>query len=522
MIPNITRGGKLPGFVNYLVGPGRFNEHSFPHIVAGDDVVLAAVSAGVELSVNDALDVANVLERPRKLYGVEVTSPVREFSEELGRKVTVGRRPSHMWQCSLSLNGEVEGPLSDAAWNQIADEFMQRMGFVDPDRGETSRWVAIRHGVNRNGNDHIHIVAQMVTENGSKANVHNDRSRSQKVCRELEREFGLALVEGAHAGQTLPHEKRGERERATREKTPWMERKELRRRLRGALAASSSEADFVRHVFGNGVAIRPRFAPGTTTKVVGYSVALAPPPGMTRAPIWYAPSKLDPNLSLPKVREAVGAHSGGDPEAVGSWQEHHSAGLSPIRSPRPMSEELAGRLMQGSVTAGELSRVMASLSLKFEPDKPGRLAEASEQLSQVSVNPPPLAVGHMARLQARAASKDAATGWHALLVQAARLSRSLAQSAIMESRPQMSREHAASMNVTIAESHALVHAQSPRIPAPLSDSPARKKGSGISEVGRLAAMTRSPAPSRKNPSKGDPRSPSRPKNDPSAGRDLDR
>ena len=35
MIPNVTKGGRMGGLLSYLVGPGKRNEHTDPHLVAG-------------------------------------------------------------------------------------------------------------------------------------------------------------------------------------------------------------------------------------------------------------------------------------------------------------------------------------------------------------------------------------------------------------------------------------------------------------------------------------------------------
>ena len=40
-MPNITRGGRMTGLLVYLAGPGRNNEHSNPHLVAGDAAIMA-------------------------------------------------------------------------------------------------------------------------------------------------------------------------------------------------------------------------------------------------------------------------------------------------------------------------------------------------------------------------------------------------------------------------------------------------------------------------------------------------
>lgn len=442
MIPNIVRGGRMAGLMVYLVGPGRANEHENPHVVAGDDTVLATVEEGALLDRDDALALGRTLDQPRRLYGRSVTKPIRRWDSEQGKRVKVGDRDAHVWHCSLSLSASADEPLSDAAWKVIAEQFVERMGFIDPDRAKTSRWVAVRHGLSKNGNDHIHLAVQMVTEDGSRAREHNDRQRSQEVCRQLEREFGLAVTEGAAMRQTLPHEKSWERQRAERERSPFIERKELRRRLRAAAAGATSEADFVQRVYSSGVMLRPRFAAGGTQQVTGYAVALPPPAGADRQPVFYSPAKhLDKNLSLPKVRAALGLSREGDPRAIGAWQEHHMATRDDVPAQRlaPPAEALRNRLAAGSVSLADLSRIYASASIHFEQAVPGPLAEASEQVAAVATNP--MQAGHSARLMDRALSRNAIEGWTALLRQAMKLSEAMSRNRFGGGRVQLSAAH---------------------------------------------------------------------------------
>lgn len=463
MMPNITRGGKMPGLIMYLAGPGRANEHTNPHIVAGSDHVTVMVDAGVELSHDDSLDIARTLDQPRKAFGTQVTSPVKQWNEETQKKETVGRKDSHVWHCSLSLR-EDEGKLTDQAWETIANEFAGRMGFIDPDGAKSSRWVAIHHGPSKNGNDHIHLVMQMVTEDGSKARVHNDFDRAQKICGQLEKEFGLALTEGRETGQVLAAEKPGEKRRAERENAPWVDKIELRRRLRAALANSTSEANFVSRVYQAGVIIRPRFAQGRTNEVTGYSVALPAPAGSHRDPLFYAPSKLDKSLSLPKVRAALGTYSNGDPQALGVWQEHHQSTRT-AEKPRAgaMSKDLWNKVRTGEVTHADLARIFAAGSMKYERESPGPLAQMSEQHGQVAVNPP--AYGYMGRQMVRALSKNPIESWSALLMQAARLSQIMAENQFGGNRPRLGAVNTALATVVVAEAQQRLDEQAARADA---------------------------------------------------------
>ena len=154
MMPNVVRGDRMVGLMSYLVGPGRSNEHTEPHLVAGDGALLAWHD-DAELSGQAAVAIARHLDRPRTAMGVEVTG-------------------GHVWHCSLSLRAE-EGALSDEKWRAIADDFVRAMDFDDAEGAKAPcRWVAVRHGVSTNGNDHIHRVVNLVREDGTKASVHND------------------------------------------------------------------------------------------------------------------------------------------------------------------------------------------------------------------------------------------------------------------------------------------------------------------------------------------------------------
>lgn len=487
MMPNITRGGKMPGLVMYLAGPGRANEHTNPHIVGGSDHVTVMVDSGVELTHDDSLDIARSLDQPRKAFGTHVTSPIKQWNEEIRKRETVGRKDSHVWHCSLSLR-EDEGKLTDAAWGTIANEFAGRMGFIDPDGAKSSRWVAIHHGASKNGNDHIHLVVQMVTEDGSKARVHNDFDRAQKICGELEKEFGLAVTEGRETGQVLSAEKPGEKRRADREKAPWVEKIELRRRLRAALSNATSEANFVSRVYQAGVIIRPRFAEGRTNEVTGYSVALPAAAGSGRDPIFYAPSKLDKSLSLPKVRAALGTYANGDPDALGVWQEHHNSTRATDR-PRTggISKELRQKASDGTVTHADLARIFAAGSMKYERDEPGPLAEMSEHHAQLAVSPP--AYGYMARQLDRAMSKNAMESWNALLIQAARLSRVMAETGFGGSRPQLGAANTAMATVVIATAQERLNEQAERIATRQAKEPEQSETQTVTEPERPDYMS---------------------------------
>ncbi|WP_417281832.1 relaxase/mobilization nuclease domain-containing protein [Aquipuribacter hungaricus] len=332
----------MAGLIGYLVGPGRSNEHTEPHLVAGDPALMAWHD-DAELAADAAAGIARHLDRPRTAYDVTVPG-------------------GHVWHCSLSLRAE-EGLLTDERWAAIAADFVAEMGFDD--RGDLDwvkapcRWVAVRHGVSGNGNDHIHIAVNLVREDGTKASVHHDFRRAQTAARGLEVRYGLEQLESATAGRagrafTRAEQSRVEADadRAARrrhadtaqrssaadgvgadgvgadgagadgaggavpvwEELPVAERRArvtaevrlqaprnaLARTVRGCATASLDEAEFVRRLRRAGVLVRARFADGRSDVVTGYSVAARPPGG--ERPIWYGGGHLGRDLTLPRLR----------------------------------------------------------------------------------------------------------------------------------------------------------------------------------------------------------------------------
>ncbi len=409
MIPNITKGDRMGGLLTYLVGPGKRNEHAEPHLVAGDPALLAWHDDH-ELSKADGLAVARHLDRPRTAFGVEVAG-------------------GHVWHCSLSLRAD-EGQLSDDAWGEIATGFLSRMGLDDAQGTKAPvRWAAVRHGLSAGGNDHIHLVVNLVREDGTKASVHNDYKRAQTACRALEAEHGLAPLgsrelagrgyrpaeletaarRAARAaydttrgqGQSWEDLERGERERlvaAQRQVEP--ARLRLARTVRGCSTASADEAEFVRRMRRAGLLVRPRLASGREDVVTGYSVALRPADGST--PIWYGGGRLDRDLTLPRLRaewadtpqaasaaaaEWTAARRGQRPVTAGRetreadpalWQEaaREMAQLrDQLRTVQPGDTDTWARV------ARQTSGAYAAWSMRVEPT-PGPLAAASAALAR--------------------------------------------------------------------------------------------------------------------------------------------
>jgi len=314
MIPNITRGDRMTGLMVYLVGDGRDNEHAEQHLVAGDSAIVTMYGYDA-LDRNAALAIAHDLDEPRVLFGVDVKRKVTTTDRETG-EASSQYVNADVWHCSLSLGPE-DGQLSDEKWGEIAQQFVDRMGFTEASGKAPCRWVAVRHGLSKNGNDHVHIAVSLVREDGTKASVHMDRPKAQRACRELEREHELTQL--AQDGRSLGERgiKPPEQARAIRHGVE-VEGHRLERAVRAAATASVDEGEFVRRLRQGGVLVRPRFATGRDDVVAGYSVALRPE--KNEPVVWHGGGKLARDLTLPRLREGWPDSPQSAQAAVEEWR----------------------------------------------------------------------------------------------------------------------------------------------------------------------------------------------------------
>src|SRR5947209_18738915 len=89
VIPNVTRGGKTHGVLVYLVGKGKREEHTDPHLVAGSPPAMT-MAEGRVLERGDAAALARFLDEPREQFGTRVTVAERD-----GNGKVIGARDAH-------------------------------------------------------------------------------------------------------------------------------------------------------------------------------------------------------------------------------------------------------------------------------------------------------------------------------------------------------------------------------------------------------------------------------------------
>ncbi|MGJ9407341.1 relaxase/mobilization nuclease domain-containing protein [Nesterenkonia aurantiaca] len=371
----------------YLAGPGRANEHTNPQLIAGHDMVTFAIEPGQTLSADDALDIANILDFSRKQHGTRVQVSEREFDEARGEYVTTGKKDAHVWHASLSLKAD-EGELTAEKWAEIAHDFVEKMGFIDPEGVKTSRWAAFHHGASKNGNDHIHIAVQLVREDGTKADVRHDFKRAQRVSNEIEKEHGLTVLASREHEYGISGDKPAELARAQDRDSGMTERVELRRRARTCLATASSQGEYIRHLHDLGVHVQPRFAKGDRNAIVGYRLAFpstSKESGGNGRQIWYSPSKLDRSLAWPRIEERYG--DAGRAEAVALMHQIREKTVSqPLKATEVhgFSAESYEKLISGKVGPDTMANIYARLSIGLEKNAHDPLVRLSDDFSRVA------------------------------------------------------------------------------------------------------------------------------------------
>jgi len=272
------RGEHVQPLLYYLFGPGRQEEHTDPHIIAG---------------WRHPADLEPPLRPDGKRDFTKLAGLLLQPQAALGKRAYA--RP--VWHCSMRAAPE-DRMLSDDEWAAIAHDVMDRAG-LSPygQEDEAVRWVAVRHG-----QDHIHIVAMLARQDGGKPSLSWERYKVRAACLAAEQRYGLRSTAPAdHTAARGPT--RAENEKAARRGLEEAPRITLRRHVTTAAAATGSEGEFFTRLDQAGVLVRKRFSVQSPGQVTGYSVALPGDTAKDGGPVWYGGGKLAADLSWPKLRQ---------------------------------------------------------------------------------------------------------------------------------------------------------------------------------------------------------------------------
>ncbi|GAA2259107.1 relaxase/mobilization nuclease domain-containing protein [Kitasatospora cystarginea] len=273
-------GSNTRGLLAYLYGPGRHDEHRDPHIVAGF-ATLGAPDPGRD-------ETATLTQLARYL-----DEPVRLRNTELGKPVT-----DHVWHCPVRAAPE-DRYLSDVEWAEIAERIVSATGIAPEGDDLACRWIAVRHA-----DDHIHILATTVREDGRRPKLHDSGRRAGAACREIEKDYGLRQL-GTGDGTAERRPTQAEMHKAARLGWEQTSREWLQDRIRAAVPHASDAEELLAYLQADGIEVKIRRLPSGDLQ--GYSVAR---PGDLKAngtPNYIPGGKIAPDLSLPKLQAVLEA-----------------------------------------------------------------------------------------------------------------------------------------------------------------------------------------------------------------------
>ena len=289
MIGKVTRGSNVRRLLYYLYGPGKANEHTDPHLVAGFGDPAELEPERLRGSYRDFRRLAGLLNQPLAA-------------------VNGDNYPKPVWHCSIRAAPE-DRLLSDAEWARVAAHVMHRTGLAPEGDDLGVRWVAVRHAP-----DHIHLVATLARQDRHRPSLWNSYRKLRDACRDTEEWFGLRST--APADRTAARRPtRAETEQAARRGRAEPPRVRLRREVCTAAAGARTEDEFFARLAEAGVLVRRRYSTQNPGEVTGYAVGL---PGHTAKDgqvVWFGGGKLAADLTLPKLRARWAGPPARDPLA---------------------------------------------------------------------------------------------------------------------------------------------------------------------------------------------------------------
>ena len=151
MIAKIMKGSGFKGVINYILDPKK-----------GTELI---DSSGVRTD--------------------SINHIVQSFIDQTELNPRVSKVVGHF---SLSFSAQDSSKLSNEWMTQIAREYMEKMGIKD------TQYIIGRHFDKEH--PHVHIAFNRIDNNGKTISDHNDRFKSEKICKEMTTKYGLYFASG--------------------------------------------------------------------------------------------------------------------------------------------------------------------------------------------------------------------------------------------------------------------------------------------------------------------------------------
>lgn len=284
-------------------------------------------------------------------------------------------------------NHATDRTLTDAQWAHIAAEMVAAVGIAPHGEPDAVRWVAIRHA-----DDHIHLVATLVRQDGNTVWAWNERLKAQTAARDLEQRYGLHRVGPVdHTSHRRPTP--AEQNKTRRQGRTEIPRDRLRRDVRAAAAAAIDEPYFFTKLRAAGTLVRLRHSTINPDQTTGYAVGLPDHHTTTGDTIWYGGGRLAPDLTLPQLRRRWQAVRGAAPPTsrTGTRRQqrahtfHHAATAAQHAADHLHHPETDGD--EASAIAYAAADVLTCTARAFEGRHGGHLTDTSETLDRAVREP---------------------------------------------------------------------------------------------------------------------------------------
>ena len=277
MIRRRVLGSSPYGLVRYLFSEGRANDHENPHVIASWDGQPEALQPEF-MSASGYHDVTGLSRLLSAPVAASLQPPTKSVYHLIFRAAPEDRS------------------LSDAEWAELCVEAMDRTGIAKRDDPGGCRWIAVRHA-----DDHVHLVATLVREDGRSARTPQDFRKLAAVAHEFETRYGLrstAAREDQTAAARAGVQEAAAARTAGRERTP---RETLRTKVKAAAARTGGFREFADLLGREGVTVWPRMSERNPGEITGYSVSLNDYLNGAGEPVRFGGGKLAPDLSWPKL-----------------------------------------------------------------------------------------------------------------------------------------------------------------------------------------------------------------------------
>jgi hypothetical protein len=279
----------------------------------------------------------------------------RRLTGLLNQPLAALARPGYdqpVWHCAVRA-APGDRMLSDTEWAQVAAGIMDKTGLAPAGDDLGVRWVAVRHAA-----DHIHLVATLARQDGTRPRIWNDFHRVREACAQAEARFGLRAT--APADRTAARRAgRAETEQAARRGWAEAPRVRLCREVAEAAAGAGTEQEFFTRLADAGIAVRLRYSTTQPEQVTGYAVGLPEHTASDGGVIWYGGGKLAADLSLPKLRRRWTSAAAGDGASLGH-------GLPPVAARAVLRNTVSAAADQAGDEAGFFAALReAGIEVRF-------------------------------------------------------------------------------------------------------------------------------------------------------------